>query len=389
MSSIFDWISEPSRVPPAFSVGLLILASLLVPQCGWAVSEAKNCTPEPTTNMPIAYGDVLSGSNCVITVADLDSFQFVAHANDLIRLIAVKVGGGYYAAPCIELLDPTGVPVLQPATVCNTSIQIDQSLTTAGKYTILVTEQNNDDTVNYNLSVTRVFPFPGNATAMIYGQVLSDEINPPADLDAYTFPGTAGDQVRINATKTGGGYYAQVCIEWYQPDSTLLGSKSCGTSVQLPDTTLTKTGTYMLLVSEAGNDDTVSYNLGLQCLAGKCLVPPQCNLKDVVTYDSGSGTLNMNFTVSNTYPVTWNAWLSYRNSVVQLWSMPQPITISPISVSKTYSPLAKVGKAGVLSTFTTPNNGITCNSWTVVNTGSPGAANEEELDDGSSSGELQ
>ena len=35
---------------------------------------------------------------------------------------------------------------------------------------------------------------------------LSDEINPQADLDSVTFTGSSGDLVRLNTTRTGGGY---------------------------------------------------------------------------------------------------------------------------------------------------------------------------------------
>ena len=368
MSPVRSWI--PS------SAGFLLSMALLVPQCGWAASEAKNCTPEPTTNMPMGYGNVLSGTNCVITVADLDSFVFSAAANDQVRIAAAKTGGGYYALPCVELLDPDHVPV--GGTVCTQNIQIDQKLTKPGYYTIVVNESGNDDTVNYDLSLTRIFPFQPGASAIKYGQVLSDEINPAADLDPFTFFGSVGDVIRITATKTGGGYYALVCVEVFQPDSTLLGQKLCTNSVQTPDTTLTQAGRYMILVSVSGNADILTYNLGLQCLAGSCKTTLSCTLKDALAYDAASGTLTMNFTAGNQYPVTWNGWLSYQNTVTPLWSTPQPITDPPVPVSKTYSPLPKVGIVGVLSTFTTPRNGITCSSWALVNTGIPGTTADED-----------
>lgn len=359
-----------------YALALVVFTLLALPQCGWAASEARNCAPEPTTNMPIAYGNVLSGTNCAIALADLDSFVFTGAVNDQVRIALGKTGGGYYAVPCVELLDPDHVPV--GSTTCSTSIEMNKQLAKAGNYTIVVNVSGNNDTANYDLSLTRIFPIPAGATTIKYGQVLSDEINPPADSDPFTFFGSVGDLVRITTTKTGGGYYAVPCIDIIQPDSTPLGTRLCSTSIQAPDTTLTQAGRYMILVSVSGNTDVATYNVGVQCLAGACKTTLTCTLKDTVSYDAVSGTLTMNFTAGNQYAVTWNGWLSYQNTVIPLWSTPLPITDPPVPVTKTYSPLPKVGVVGVLSTLTTPKNGITCSSWTGVNTGVAGAATHEE-----------
>jgi hypothetical protein len=373
MSPVRSWITGPSMLWPA---GFLMLVSLLVPQRGWAASEARNCTPEPTTNMPMGYGYVLSGSNCVITVADLDSFVFSAAANDQVRIVAVKTGGGTWAVPCVELLDPDHGPV--GSTTCSTSVEMNKQLTKTGYYTIVLNVSGNNDTVNYDLSLTRIIPFPGGATTIKYGQVLSDEINPPADSDPFTFFGSLGDLIRITAVKTGGGTWAVLCIDVLQPDSTPLGARLCSTSIQTADITLTQAGRYLILVSVSGNNDVATYNLGVQCLAGSCKTTLSCTLKDVLSYDAATGTLTMNFTAGNQYAVTWNGWLSYQNTVIPLWSTPQPITDPPVPVIKTFSPLSKAGVVGVLSTFTTPKNGITCSSWALVNTGVAGTAADDE-----------
>jgi hypothetical protein len=78
----------------------------------------------------------------------------------------------------------------------------------------------------------------------------------------------------------------------------------------------------------------------------------------------------MNFTLATKVAVTWNAWLTYQSTMQSLWSESLPMTEPQVSVTKTQA-LARSGKAGVLSTFTTPTGGITCFSWTQVNTGKP------------------
>jgi hypothetical protein len=374
-------LSQPwPRLAVVWPAGFILFAWLCVPQYGWTASEAKNCTAEPTTNMAMAYGQVLSGTDCVITpAADLDSFVFTAAANDVIRLLALKTGGGYYAAECLELRDSAGTPLGSP--VCGPTVQMDKTLTKAGTYKVIVTEQNNDDVVNYNLSLTRLSPFQGGATPIQYGQVLSDEINPPTDLDWFVFTGTSNDVIRVNAYKSGGGYYAQACFEVYQPDTTLLSPKQCGSNPLL-DVTLTQTGVYRVLVSEAVSDDVLTYNLGVQCLEGPCTVVPTCKLLDAATYDPASKTLTMNFTIQNTFAATWNAWLTYQNSIESLFTQAQAITNPQIIVTKTRTNLPKAGKVGVLSTLTTPKGGVACSVWTIVNTGTPGtiAVQEEVMD---------
>ena len=76
----------------------------------------------------------------------------------------------------------------------------------------------------------------------------------------------------------------------------------------------------------------------------------------------------MNFIVANKAAATWNAWLTSHN-MTSLFSLSQPITNPPTPITQTCTPLAPGGKAGVLSTLTTPANGVICSSREEVNTG--------------------
>jgi hypothetical protein len=77
----------------------------------------------------------------------------------------------------------------------------------------------------------------------------------------------------------------------------------------------------------------------------------------------------MNFTVGNTAVDTWNAWLTYQNTLTQLFSASQPITNPPVVIPKTTT-LPKSGTVGVLTTITTAK-GIICSNYSQVNTGTP------------------
>lgn len=66
---------------------IVLSVFLAMVPAGWAASEAKPCDPEPTDQI-IAYGDVLSGSDCAIgAIADIDFFNFTGLQNEVVRLV--------------------------------------------------------------------------------------------------------------------------------------------------------------------------------------------------------------------------------------------------------------------------------------------------------------
>lgn len=97
-------------------------------------------------------------------------------------------------------------------------------------------------------------------------------------------------------------------------------------------------------------------------------ITPACVLADTPKYVSG--TLTMNFSLATPVAATWDGWLVAHNSATQLWSLSEPVIEPPVAETKTDS-LAASGEVGILSTLTTPTGGITCSSWTLVNTGTP------------------
>jgi hypothetical protein len=97
---------------------------------------------------------------------------------------------------------------------------------------------------------------------------------------------------------------------------------------------------------------------------------PPCILEDGLSYNKTNNTLTMNFTVGNNVATTWNAWLTGQNTMTQLFSTSQPITVPPTPSQQTTT-LSPEGTIGVLSTLTTTNNGIVCSSWEQINTGKP------------------
>lgn len=86
---------------------------------------------------------------------------------------------------------------------------------------------------------------------------------------------------------------------------------------------------------------------------------------------STGGTLNMDFTVGTAAPATWNIYLSVFNVVLPLASIPLPAIDPPLAVPIPIPGLPPLGGIGVLTTLTTPGDGIICSDWKTVDTGSP------------------
>ncbi|MFZ0889898.1 MAG: hypothetical protein WA005_15740 [Candidatus Binataceae bacterium] len=142
-----------------------------------------------------------------------------------------------------------------------------------------------------------------------------------------------------------------------------------------------------LLVAIAGNGTVGEYNATTGQLIDANFItglsspnqlvvagpPPSCTLEDTVTYGATSRILTMKFTIGNTIysAATWNAWLTYQHTIKSLFSVSQPITNPPKAITKTYTDLPEEGEVGVLSTLTTPTEGIVCSSWEQTNTGTP------------------
>jgi hypothetical protein len=354
-----------------------VLFGLVSPRLALATSEAKDCPVEPTQNVRIASGDVFYGPNCLISpAADLDSFQFNGKIGELYSLVAALNGGSNNI--CLDLYDPNQ---LQTFSACSNavygirSVVTTQKLAASGLYTVVVYASGNNTTLQYGLSLERLNPAPPDGRQLTLGQPLADEINPLADPDAFTFVGRTTGTYRVTVSIPPVNP-SNLCFTVYRPDGSSLAAPCTSSayginSIQL-DVTPLQNGTHVVLLGAYGWDSTISYNLNVTCLVGDCGSGyPPCTLKDAPTYDATSGTLTMNFTVGNQFAAVWNGWLTYQNTIESLWSASQPVTDPPAAVTKTRPNLPKSGKVGILSTLTTPRKGITCYSWTLVDTGAP------------------
>jgi hypothetical protein len=359
----------------ALPVAAVLFGLLLVPRAALAQAHIADCPQEPQTNVTIASGDVYSGSNCTLyTPGDVDGFVFSANNGDTYQLVL-----GYQGGPtnvCLTLYNPDSVVIIPETCTSSDGIVEEKTLTITGKYNVFITEPEGGGQAvdSYALSLERINPVPPDAQPIKLSDEVAGTIAAPTEQNAFTFYGTTTGTYQVTTTYTGGPI--NVCTYLYYPDSitpsTLSGCTSAN-SYQFQFTP-TQDATYMLLINGAGNDATVNYNLEVVCLLGTCgPPPPSCTLTDALTYNASTSTLTMNFTVGNNEGTTetWNAWLTYQNTIIAVPGFPisQPVTNPPVPITKTYTGLPAEGKVGVLSTLTTPKKGITCSSWVQISTG--------------------
>jgi hypothetical protein len=360
-----------ASLPLVLSLGLL-----LTPHASLAASA--NCPVEPKTGVPIASGDVYAGTNCTInTPADVDSFVFNANSGDEWQIVVGFSSGTQNV--CLSLYNPSAVEVFSGCSGIgeggNPSVVADETLAVTGTYTMVITEPA-DGTVNYGASLERIYPTPPDAQAVTLGEAITGNIAPVADTPAFTFAGVTTGTFQVAASLPSNAA-ENLCVTVFSPVGASIANACTGIGqggndfVQIP-LTPTKAGTYLVLLSEEGDSGTVGYTLEVSCLTGNCgkTQPLPCTLKDAVSYNATSKVLTMNFTVGNTSATTWNAWLTDLNSITNLFSVAQPITNPPVTVTKNTS-LSPEGTVGVLSTLTTSIKGIICSSYVQVNTGTP------------------
>ena len=93
------------------------------------------------------------------------------------------------------------------------------------------------------------------------------EIGLPVDADHFSFFGSTGDKIRVIVLDTSP---LAAVLEIFDPN----GTRIINTTSPSVDVPLTVTGTYNVVISDLGFDNTGNYNISAICLLGTCPPPP-------------------------------------------------------------------------------------------------------------------
>jgi hypothetical protein len=246
----------------------LVIGFLCCPTMSGAAAEGISCTPEPT-DMIITYGDLITCK--VESNGDSDIFRFSGISGESITIISSNQDG--FVQPCIELYNPDGTIAGQGCTWPAYTNRIDVILTQTGSHTILLKDDENDNTGTYALSLERVVPPSPTSLPIQYSESIVEEINPVGDIDIFFFQGSIGDVITVQSSNQDG--FVQPCIELYNPDGTIAGQGCTWPAyTNRIDVTLIQTGSHTILLKDDENDNTGAYLIALQCLAGPCVIFP-------------------------------------------------------------------------------------------------------------------
>jgi len=228
---------------------------------GTSTITVEAAPPPPPPPGSLMCGDLVSDS--ITAAAEVDIFNFVGSAGDVILLTAGKTSGfsSFGSAARVRLLSPSLTEIL----VFDTNAQRGDTLPETGTYTIEVTANNLTSTGGYNLGYECLQPLGPVDAALVPGDLVSNSLDMVAEVDVYSFDANAGDEILLTAGKTSGfssfGSAARVRLLSPSMTEVIFFDTNGQRRVSLPET-----GTYVITVTANNIVSTGGYNLGYERL---------------------------------------------------------------------------------------------------------------------------
>jgi hypothetical protein len=191
--------------------------------------------------------------------ADLDAFTFSGTAGQRILFAALTTTGSLNTS--ITLYPPGGGPA---EAISYSGDRLDWQLAATGTYTVVISDYYLTNTGTYSVTFLNVTagPFTSgpdpDGGAIASAEVKAASFQTAPDFDAFTFTGTANQRVLIDAVNTSGSSNTEIYL--YPPSG---GAAVVATSNDLVDYQLLASGTYTVVIEDAGLNDTGTYNLSL------------------------------------------------------------------------------------------------------------------------------
>jgi len=198
----------------------------------------------------LACGEVVTGT--INSAGRTNTYTFSGNAGEVVHLTPSPSSGLAFNV-WAELFSPTGTSLGIFGTFGSVTTA---TLPATGTYTVLVHDEDNLQTGAYSLSLSFVTPKCG--TSLTCGQTLTHVLSQPAQVDIYSFSGTAGEVVRLTPSPSSGLAF-NVWAELFSPTGTSLGI--FGTFGSVTTTNLPANGTYTVLVHDDDNLQMGPYQL--------------------------------------------------------------------------------------------------------------------------------
>ena len=237
---------------------------------------------------PISCGQTIS--NNTVTISEIDQYTYAGTAGQVISvsLAATVPGYGYYVAA--DIYSPSGHLLGTASAGPIVGGAVNLTCTNSGAYTILVHSSGYNATTSYSLGVQQVNNGGCSRPAISCGQTVATNTTLYAEMDAYSYAGTAGQVISVSLAATVPGYGYYVAADIYTPGGELLGTASAGpTAGGAVNVTCTNSGAYTILVHSSGYDATTTYSLDLQTATGG-----GCNATPIACGQNANGNISQN-----------------------------------------------------------------------------------------------
>jgi hypothetical protein len=193
----------------------------------------------------------------------MDGYVFEGSAGDLVTVQMHRTSGTFY--PKLELFAPNDSLVAEIWGAGSHQKIVDCALPYSGTYTVFASDNTQDETGDYWLTLQCRQQVKANADAIAYDSFTdSMSVTPYGDMDAYTFDGSAGDLVIIQVHRTSGTFYPK--LELFAPNDSLVKQVwGVGSHQGIVDYALPYSGTYTVFASDYDGSRLGDYWLTLQC----------------------------------------------------------------------------------------------------------------------------
>ncbi len=195
---------------------------------------------------------------------DFDAFTFTGTAGHRMLFTALATGAGTHN-PNISIYPPGG----GNAEASTSNDLVDLQLAQTGTYTIVVEDFNNDDTGTYTISMMNVTAGPyTNGSDLDGGAIVSADaktgtMSGVGDIDCFTFSGTNGQRVIMDAVTTAGSLNTTIVL--YAPSGATWLTYTFADRLEAQ---LNATGTWSIVIYDNGYDTAGSYALSFLNVTG-------------------------------------------------------------------------------------------------------------------------
>lgn len=230
---------------------------------GMADSPVRQATytKQPPDDSPWTIRSAETVTGHLSVAGQTDAWKFSGQAGGTVVIQMARISGNLWCH--FDLYPPSGGIIETSASGISSALLHQYRLAESGQYTILI--RAGTGTGEYGLSLLLI---PGAATSLqdpdggeiSSGQTLAGTLSPPADTDAFTFLGQAGDTAVIQMARVSGNLWCH--FDLYPPGGGEIEISASGiSSALLHQHRLAHSGRYTIVI-RAGTG-TGGYNLSL------------------------------------------------------------------------------------------------------------------------------